>query len=114
MGALDLGDKAQIIASVATSVAALAALITTIQNRCANKKMDKERHAMVKPTLIVNSVSEDRRMKKITIELKNIGFKNIRDINPLWDGNSYMEVELKSAIIENEINKKILCCSHRH
>lgn len=52
-------DLAQIISAVATVVATLIALVTTLINICTNSKLNKEKHAAVKPIFVVNAHSEN-------------------------------------------------------
>ncbi|APC41518.1 hypothetical protein [Clostridium estertheticum] len=84
---LTLVDKAQIASAVATAFAAFMALITTIQNKNANKKIDNERNAMIKPIFLISSTFEDRIERSIEVTLKNIGFGTLLDINSFWKGS---------------------------
>lgn len=55
---LNLATKTQLISAISTALAAIAALITTLQNSKLHRQMDQERHVTVKPTFIVLGTSE--------------------------------------------------------
>lgn len=80
-------DIAQIVSAIATAFAAVMALITTIQNKNANKKIDEERHAMIKPIFLIRGTFENRNEKSIEVTLKNIGFGTLTDIDSFWKGS---------------------------
>lgn len=95
----------EIISSIASAVAAIMALITTIQNRNANIKMDEERLAAVKPIFLINSVSEFRIEHRIDIGIKNIGYERLGKINVIWEGPKDIEVNLTRVLNNNKNDK---------
>jgi hypothetical protein len=97
----DIGNILQTISALSTAIAAITALITTLQNRNANKKMEEERHALVKPIFIITGTSEDRGKKTIEFKVRNIGYDRLYDILALWEGADGVKVKLIKKLDED-------------
>ncbi|TMN21860.1 hypothetical protein [Lentibacillus cibarius] len=93
---LSVVDYFQIVAAIGTVLAALAAMITTLQNRKANKELETERHMMVKPTFRIQSHFEQREERIIDINALNIGFNRVLNgINVSWAGPEKVKSSIK-------------------
>lgn len=107
---LSIVDWAQIIASVGTSIAALSAMITTFQNRSAKKKMDNERHMMVKPSYRILVASQNKLAKKIEFRVINVGFDRVMNsIDFDWNGTHGVEVNVNEIINKNNSDDGSFC-----
>ncbi|KWW22730.1 hypothetical protein AS888_00010 [Peribacillus simplex] len=93
---LSMVDYFQILSALGTVVAAFTAMITTLQNRKANKELEFERHIMVKPVFRINLISEMRLEKIIQLEVINIGFNRVMSsIEGGWKGSAGVKVSVK-------------------
>ena len=99
---LSIVDWAQIGIAVGTLFAALFAIITTIQNRTANKQLQLERHMLVKPIFTIRTTFEKRVEKHITLDVVNIGYTKIKNaIGGSWSGTSGIKVDVKKLLTYN-------------
>ena len=103
---LNIVDISQIVSTGATAIAAIMAMITTLQNRQSNKEAEKERHAMVKLIFIVKSTFEKRTIRQIDFKVKNIGYDKFTDILAIWSGSNGVDVEIKNE--QDEDNRQYL------
>lgn len=107
---LSIVDYFQIAAAIGTVVAALAAMITTFQNRKANKQLETERHMMVKPTFRIQSHFEQREERIIDINALNIGFNRVQNhIDIGWTGPEKVKTSIKEQyeVFEGTINHSL-------
>ncbi|PAE06399.1 hypothetical protein CHI12_16625 [Terribacillus saccharophilus] len=96
---LSVVDYFQMLGAIGTLAAALFAMITTIQNRKANKQIEFERHMMVKPSYRIQSTSEQRTEKIIKINAINIGYhRTMNQIAGEWNGTPGVNVSVKEVI----------------
>lgn len=99
-------DKIQMImatmSAIASAVAAIAALITTIQNKRAYEKTDQERHAMIKPQFVITATSEDRIKREYKFDVENIGYGIINGIVAKWEGTEKADIKLSRYIEEDK------------
>lgn len=103
-----LSEWTQIIVAIGTAVAAIAATITTFQNKKVSKQMESERHLMIKPQFIVQSVFEKRIERNIDLEVINIGFNKLMNlVNVAWDGTSEVNLDIINRIEDNEKNRGV-------
>lgn len=102
--ALGTADKAQVISAIATGIAAITALITTIQNHKSIKKQEEERHAMFKPKFIVTGVFENRIDRIYKIDVENFGYSKLNNIIAKWEGTENATTKLIKII---EKDKKL-------
>jgi hypothetical protein len=90
---MSLVDYFQIASAVGTVAAAFVALITTLQNRKANRFLQEERHMMVKPSFKINGTFEKREEREIDFSVVNLGFNRVMNgINCEWVGNQKVDV----------------------
>ncbi|MBR7798294.1 hypothetical protein GT022_20035 [Agaribacter marinus] len=93
---LSIVDVFQIAAGIGTVAAAIFALMTTLQNRKANKLLENERHMMVKPSFRVQSTFEQREERIIDIIVDNIGFNRVLNgIKCDWSGTENVKTVVK-------------------
>lgn len=97
----DIANIALVVSAIATSIAAICALVTTRQNRTVNKDMKIERHAMVKPIFQIKYIFEKSIDKTIDLGIKNIGFDKFNSLNAYWQGADGVEV----IIFEDSTNE---------
>lgn len=99
---LSVVDYFQILGAIGTVAAALFAMVTTLQNRKANKQIQNERHMMVKPSYRIRSTLEQRIEKIIEINVINIGFnRTMNTIDADWSGTQGVKVSVKEIVQKN-------------
>ncbi|MEK4130188.1 hypothetical protein NYE67_10930 [Solibacillus sp. FSL W8-0474] len=105
---LSIVDWAQIASAIGTVLAAIFALITTLQNRKANKLLNDERHLMVKPSFRINSTFEKGDAKQVDLGVINLGFNRVmNNIEGTWEGNAGVKISVIEVIDERTKDNKL-------
>lgn len=88
----------QAISAIGTAVAAIAAMVTTFQNRKSIKDAEKERHGLIKPIFRVERIEVNKKNKIIKLTIRNVGFEKVKNVNIFWEGDSGVTAKLRKVV----------------